>query len=151
MEEFTSEQVSLHESPKDGWMTINGSVYDISKFYDSHPGSSSVLSPYLGGKVDATNDFFALHRSSVLKKYERLKIGKKKGEKPTYILPTPGALSPVPFAEPAWLTEVYKSPYFDDSHRRLQKEVRLFFDIYVRGESLVLPFFPLIVCNPPTV
>ena len=112
--------------------------------------------PLAGGKEDATEAFFGLHRSKVLKKYKRLKIGSIKGEKPEYVLPEIGELSKVsagfqqvsarhspgkkqvPFAEPAWLTKGYKSPYFDDSHYRLQKEVRRFFDEHVAGRLAAL-------------
>lgn len=54
---------------------------------------------------DATEAFFAMHRSEVLVKYGRFIIGTIEQEKPKYILPsvTPGALSPVPYAEPGWL------------------------------------------------
>lgn len=135
MQEYSLQDVAKHSSPKDGWIIVDASVYDVSKFYDLHPGGSGVLNPYLGGKKDATEDFFGLHRSSVLKKYARLKIGTIKGKKPQYALPEVGTLSVVPGGEPAWLTQDYKSPYFDDSHRRLQKEVRKFFDEHVRGKD----------------
>jgi hypothetical protein len=49
--------------------------------------------PLAGGKEDATEAFFGLHRSKVLKKYKRLKIGSIKGEKPEYVLPEIGELS----------------------------------------------------------
>ena len=127
------EELSKHNKPTDGWMSINGLVYDVSKFYEMHPGGSNVLAPYLG--KDATDDFFGLHRSSVLDKYKRLVIGQVQGEKPTYVLPEKGELSVVPFAEPPWLTKAYSSPYFNDGHRALQREVRKFFDTYVSGRS----------------
>lgn len=136
MQEYTREEVSAHASSKDAWIIVDGSVYNISKFIDLHPGGGNVLEPYFGGKVDATEDFFGLHRSSVLKKYARLKIGTIRGEKPQYALPQVGGLSVVPGGEPAWLTQDYKSPYFNDSHRRLQKEVRKFFDEHVTGKAI---------------
>lgn len=135
MQEYTRQEISQHSSSKDAWIIVDSSVYDVSKFADLHPGGANVLKPYYGGKLDATDDFFGLHRSSVLVKYARLKIGKVRGEKPEYALPEVGALSVVPGGEPAWLTQDYKSPYFNDSHRRLQKEVRKFFDEHVREEA----------------
>jgi len=135
MQTYTRQDVANHASPSDGWIVIDAEVYDISKFYDLHPGGANVLAQYLGGKEDATEAFFGLHRSKVLKKYKRLKIGSIKGEKPEYVLPEIGELSKVPFAEPAWLTKGYKSPYFDESHYRLQKEVRRFFDEHVADEA----------------
>lgn len=37
-------------------------------------------------------------------------------------------LSPVPYAEPAWLSEGYKSTYYNDTHHALQKFMRKFSD-----------------------
>jgi hypothetical protein len=34
-------------------------------------------------------------------------------------------LSTVPYAEPTWLTPAFKSPYFKESHRRLQRAMRM--------------------------
>lgn len=34
----------------------------------------------------------------------------------------------VPYGEPTWLTPEFKSPYFKDSHRALQKAMRKFVD-----------------------
>lgn len=132
---YTRSQVSSHSSPSDGWIIINASIYDVSNFLPLHPGGSGVLLPYLGGKQDASEIFFGLHRSIVLKQYSRLVIGTIKDEKPEYHLPTPGELSVVPYAEPTWLVKGWKSPYFNDSHRVLQKEMRLFFDTYVKEEA----------------
>jgi cytochrome b involved in lipid metabolism len=60
-----------------------------------HPGGVYVLLEVAG--KDATEAFFAMHRSEVLIKYGRYIIGTLQNEKPKYILPTPGALSPVPY------------------------------------------------------
>lgn len=62
-------------------------------------------------------------------------IGTIGGEKPKMILPTPGALSPVPYAEPGWLSEGFKSPYYNDGHRALQKFMRDFVDEHVTPEA----------------
>jgi hypothetical protein len=103
----------------------------MSTFADMHPGGLSVLLDAGVAGKDATESFFGLHRSEVLVKYGRLIIGTIAGAKPVYILPTPGALSPVPFAEPGWLSEGFSSPYYNDSHRALQKYMRNFTDEYV--------------------
>lgn len=41
-------------------------------------------------------------------------IGQIRGETSKVIYPTAGALSPVPYAEPGWLTakDQYRSPYY---------------------------------------
>jgi hypothetical protein len=93
-----------------------------------------LLDTNVAGK-DATQTFFGLHRSEVLLRYGRYIIGTIENEKPKIILPTPGTLSPVPFAEPVWLTEGFKSPYYNDSHRRLQKFMRDFVDEHVKEEA----------------
>lgn len=78
--------------------------------------------------TDATEAFYNLHRQEVLQKYSNLCIGSIDGEKSKVIEHKPGELSPIPYAEPTWLTPQFKSPYFKDSHRRLQKALRLFVD-----------------------
>jgi hypothetical protein len=50
-----------------------------------------------------------MHRGEVLNKYSRYIIGTIEGQKPQYILPTAGTLSPVPYAEPTWLSEGYST------------------------------------------
>jgi alkylation response protein AidB-like acyl-CoA dehydrogenase len=62
-------------------------------------------------------------------------IGTVAGEKPQVIAPVPGALSPVPYAEPLWLTPQFTSPYYKDSHRALQKAMRVFTDKYITPEA----------------
>lgn len=91
-----------------------------------HPGGEYVLKEVAG--QDATEAFFSMHRSDVLTKYGRYVIGTIAEAEPEYILPTPGKLSPVPFAEPSWLSEGYHSPYYKDSHHALQKFMRDFSD-----------------------
>lgn len=76
-----------------------------------------------------------MHRSEVLTKYSRYLIGTVAGQKPQIVLPTNGTLSPVPYAEPTWLSEGFKSPYYRDSHRSLQKAMREFVDAEVREDA----------------
>ncbi|SCZ99129.1 BZ3500_MvSof-1268-A1-R1_Chr3-1g05828 [Microbotryum saponariae] len=136
---YTKEEVAQHSKEGDLWCIIDSAVY----FVDLHPGGTAVLLDELvAGKVnqspppqDATDAFFGMHRSEVLVKYGRFIIGTIEGAKPRYILPTPGVLSPVPYAEPTWLTEGFKSPYYNDGHRALQKYMREFNDEYVRAEA----------------
>ena len=88
----------------------------------------------LAGK-DATEAFFGLHRHEVLLRpqYARLQIGTVAGQK-EFVKPTvPGDVSAVPYAEPAWLSSGFHSPYYNENHRRFQKTVRKFF------EEVVLP------------
>lgn len=82
----------LYEQPPSSHISLQ---QDLSKFVDMHPGGVYVLLEVAG--KDATEAFFAMHRSEVLVKYGRYIIGTIEKEKPKYILPTPGALSPVPY------------------------------------------------------
>jgi NAD dependent epimerase/dehydratase family enzyme len=43
---------------------------------------------------------------------------------------TMASFSTIPFADPVWLTRG-SSPYYTDSHRQLQKEVREYVDTYI--------------------
>src|SRR5262249_47536554 len=43
--------------------------------------------------------------------------------------------SKVPYAEPLWLTPAFSSPYYNESHHKLQRAVRLFVDRDVYPEA----------------
>ena len=130
---FSRDEVAKHTGEDDVWFIIDSKVYDVSDFLDAHPGGEAVLRQVAG--TDATVAFYNLHRHEVLTKYESLSVGTVDGEKPSVITPQPGDLSPVPYAEPLWLSPVYKSPYYNDSHRRLQKAMRVFQDKYITPEA----------------
>ncbi|PGH26494.1 hypothetical protein AJ80_01808 [Polytolypa hystricis UAMH7299] len=131
---FTRAQVAEHKTEDSLWCIIDHRVYDLTDFIDAHPGGSVVLAQIAG--QDATSEFYNLHRQEVLEKYKvSLCIGTIAGEKPE-VLPNPqGSLSPVPYAEPLWLRPEFKNPYYDESHRRLQKAMREFTDKYVTPEA----------------
>lgn len=63
--------------------------------------------------------------------HQKLIIGRVEGAESKLHYPKPGDLSKVPYGEPTWLTEAFRSPYFNESHYRLQKEMRKFVDEYV--------------------
>lgn len=79
---------------------------------------------------DATTVFFAMHRHEVLlkKQYQRFKIGQIQGETAKIRTPQADDLSRVPYAEPMWLTPTsdFKTPYYKESHRALQRACRKF-------------------------
>eukprot|EP01111_Echinosteliopsis_oligospora_P011844 TRINITY_DN3997_c0_g1_i1.p1 TRINITY_DN3997_c0_g1~~TRINITY_DN3997_c0_g1_i1.p1 ORF type:complete len:541 (-),score=120.30 TRINITY_DN3997_c0_g1_i1:50-1585(-) len=131
---YTREEVARHNKADDLWVIIDHVVYDLSKFGDFHPGGASVLVDVAG--KDATTAFYNLHRHEVLAKYKRLRIGKIEGEEPEVIEQLPGELSLVPYAEPTWLKPEFSSPYYKESHKRLQREFRLFVDQHVKEEAL---------------
>lgn len=125
-ETYSREDVRSHTSEDSLWCIIDSTVYDLTDFVDAHPGGESVLRQVAG--QDATTAFYNLHRHEVLTKYSDLAIGTVKDEKPQVITPQPGDLSKVPYAEPLWLSEPFKSPYYNDSHRRLRRAMREFTD-----------------------
>jgi alkylation response protein AidB-like acyl-CoA dehydrogenase len=129
-EALTRDAVAKHNTPEDMWCIVDHKVYDLTDFVDAHPGGSVVLEQVAG--TDATIAFYNLHRQEVLEKYSDLCIGTIEGEKSEVIVPQPGDLSPVPYAEPLWLRPQFKSPYFKETHRKFQKEVRKFIDKEVR-------------------
>ncbi|KAB5525598.1 acyl-CoA dehydrogenase/oxidase [Coniochaeta sp. 2T2.1] len=131
---FTRAEVAKHNTEDSVWFIIDATVYDASDFLDAHPGGEAVLRQVAG--TDATVDFYNLHRHEVLTKYDDLAIGTVEGEKPSIITPQAGDLSQVPYAEPLWLTPAFKSPFYNDSHRRLQKAMRVFTDKYIAPEAL---------------
>ncbi|KAK5660150.1 hypothetical protein OQA88_13619 [Cercophora sp. LCS_1] len=131
---FTREEVAKHNTEDDIWFIIDTVVYDASEFLDAHPGGEAVLRQVAG--QDATVAFYNLHRQEVLQKYSDLAIGTIAGEKQSIITPQPGDLSTVPYAEPLWLTPQFKSPYYNESHRRLQKALRKFNDLHVTPEAI---------------
>ncbi|KAJ9602466.1 hypothetical protein H2200_013009 [Cladophialophora chaetospira] len=132
--EISKEEVSQNNNADSLWCIIDSKVYDLTDFADAHPGGITVLLQVAG--QDATADFFNLHRLEVLQKYEKsLCIGAVKGEKPQVIYPKPGDLSLVPYGEPTWLTPQFKSPYYKESHRRLQRAMRIWVDTVLTPEA----------------
>lgn len=131
---FTREEVAKQNTEDSVWFVIDTVVYDVSDFLDAHPGGEAVLRQVAG--KDATTAFYNLHRHEVLQKYSDMAVGTIQGEKQSIITPQPGDLSLVPYSEPLWLTPQFKSPYFNDSHRALQKAIRKFTDEHLRPEAL---------------
>ncbi|KAH9945261.1 peroxisomal acyl-CoA-dehydrogenase [Epithele typhae] len=130
LKKYTREEVEKHNTDESLWIIIDSKVYDITRFRNMHPGGVSVFydEDIPGG--DATEAFYGLHRHEVLERpqYKRLQIGVIEGEEPQVEGRIPGAISKVPYAEPSWLAEGYYSPYYKESHRKLQRAVREFVD-----------------------
>lgn len=126
MKTFTRDEVAKHNKEDDLWIIVDSKVYDLSKFAPMHPGGLLVLLDADIAGQDVTEAFFGLHRLEVLLKpqYARLQIGVIKGEKEKIQPRAPGALSKVPYAEPAWLVQGYHSPYYNDTHRKFQRVLR---------------------------
>lgn len=131
---YSRAEVAKHNTEDSVWCIIDHRVYDLTDFLDAHPGGHVVLQQVAG--KDATSEFYNLHRQEVLEKYkDNLCIGTIEGETPEVIELKPGDISPVPYAEPLWLRPQFKSPYYKESHRRLQKAVREFVSKHVTPEA----------------
>lgn len=73
-------EVMSHNKPNDCWIVLNGDVYDVTGFLESHPGGVSRLLEVAG--KDATTKFQRVHSQETL---ERMKdqlvyVGKLKGK-----------------------------------------------------------------------
>jgi len=136
MKLITPEELAQHASEESLWISIDGNVYDITRFAAMHPGGEQILHPY-GGK-DVTEVFYSLHRMEVLKKWSpRLKIGTLVGSKPVeqsvYEMSNK-VLSKVPYAEsPAF--QSFPSPYYKPSHHSFRKALREWVETNVRPEA----------------
>ncbi|KAF8529223.1 acyl-CoA dehydrogenase [Hysterangium stoloniferum] len=128
LKQYSSVDVAKHNTPNDLWVIIDAKVYDITKFAALHPGGLYVLTTDGVAGQDATEAFFSLHRQEVLQRpqYARLQIGTIAGGETT-VVSAPEELSQVPYAEPSWLSEGYRSPYYSDNHRKFQVAMRKFF------------------------
>ncbi|GAA5996777.1 hypothetical protein JCM5350_007784 [Sporobolomyces pararoseus] len=49
---YTEEDVSLHSSASDCWVTYKGKVYDVTSFLEDHPGSDELILQYAGKDVE---------------------------------------------------------------------------------------------------
>ncbi|KAI0925939.1 hypothetical protein AcV5_008532 [Taiwanofungus camphoratus] len=135
--QLTRDEVAKHNKPDDLWLVIDTKVYDVTRFKDLHPGGAAVLlSDEIPGQ-DATEAFYGLHRHEVLQRpqYSRLQIGIIEGEQSMLVNRIPGTVSKVPYSEATWLVESFHSPYYKESHRRLQREMRTFVDEHIMPDA----------------
>ncbi|KAI6221423.1 Cytochrome b5 heme-binding domain-containing protein [Aphelenchoides fujianensis] len=79
MQEFTRAEVALHNTRSSAWIIVRNKVYDISDFFDEHPGGDIVLLDRIGD--DATIEFYGQEHSADAKEMlkDRL-IGRLKDE-----------------------------------------------------------------------
>jgi len=146
---FTTSEVAGHNKPDNLYIIVDGDVYDLTKFQDSHPGGKKILQRVAG--KDASKQFWKYHNEGILNKYKTdLLVGSldSKPKAETKAEPAPAAAAPVrakakvvakksdeesealdafgdqiPFADPSWY-QSYHSPYFNETHAALRAEVR---------------------------
>ena len=58
---YTMTQVKTNKSATKCWSVINGNVYDLTAWINSHPGGSGSIISVCG--IDGTQDFLAMHRN----------------------------------------------------------------------------------------
>lgn len=136
---FTCEEVAKHNKPDDLWIIVDSKVYNITRFKDLHPGGAAVFAEEDIAGQDATEAFYGLHRHEILLRpqYARLQIGCIEGARSVMYSRELGKLSDVPYAEPTWLSAGYYSPYYKESHRRLQAAMRVFVDEVITPDALL--------------
>ncbi|CEI68047.1 hypothetical protein FVEN_g7684 [Fusarium venenatum] len=130
---FTRREVGEHTTISSLWCIINSTVYDLTDFIQDHPGGEQILLKVAG--QDATSSFHTFHRQEVLTSYSHLAIGTITGEETKSLTSNLGDISPIPYAEPLWLRPQFCSPYYTDSHRRLQRAARIFTETYLIPEA----------------
>lgn len=69
MNEYTTEEVALHNNPEDLWIIIHGHVYNLTSFLAEHPGGEEVLLE-LAGK-DGTECFDNIGHSEEAKQLRK--------------------------------------------------------------------------------
>ncbi|KAG5487907.1 hypothetical protein LSCM1_08222 [Leishmania martiniquensis] len=117
MPNITKSEVAEHNRKENGWLIINNAVYDVSKFYDDHPGGRDILLAHIG--TDATEGFEAVHHSKgAMRKLEELKVGElPESERRHYISMDQVAAKKSP--DSAWIVinnKVYDVTPFLDLH-----------------------------------
>lgn len=137
MSVFSLSEVAKHNTMESAWVAIDGDVYDVTKFIPMHPGGSSLLLQYSGR--DVTEDFFDMHRTDVLLKYKRMKIGTVDSvpanhERAVDLL-APGTISQVPYAEISAL-QGWHSPFWNDDHKHFRQAVRAWIDENIRPDCV---------------
>jgi len=53
---LTPVEVAKHNSVSNCWLIINGNVYDVTNFLNSHPGGANTIIPYCGQEATAAFD-----------------------------------------------------------------------------------------------
>ncbi|KAJ1557722.1 hypothetical protein HK096_005705, partial [Nowakowskiella sp. JEL0078] len=132
-------------------VVIDSEVFNVTDFAAIHPGGELLLLQYAGKDATGINktdelllqglkavfqkdEFYGLHRQDVLEKFrKKLYVGQILGEKAT-IIRSFRNVSRVPYSESSYWGG-FRSPYYNDSHKRFREALRKFFDEFVIEEA----------------
>ena len=76
-------EIAKHSSVDDAWVIVDGVVYDVTSFLESHPGGLSVTEEHLGTDVSRLirSDEVHSHSSTAFEILDQYKIGVLNNEK----------------------------------------------------------------------
>ena len=75
-------EVAEHNSVDDAWVIVDGAVYDVTSFLESHPGGLSITEKHLGTDIGCVirSDEVHSHSNTAFEILEQYKIGIIKNE-----------------------------------------------------------------------
>lgn len=76
--QYTLKDIAKHNTTNDAWISIDGEVYDITKFVKLHPGGKDILLSHLGKDVteEFVSDKIHAHSKRALNIASKYKIGR---------------------------------------------------------------------------
>ncbi|KAL4937037.1 cytochrome b5-like heme/steroid binding domain-containing protein [Aspergillus oleicola] len=78
---YAKDELILHNKDGDLWLAIDGTVYDLTKFSEEHPGGKKILLSVAG--TDASKKYRKYHGDNILQRYAKdYKIGTLKIDLP---------------------------------------------------------------------
>ncbi|KAL4982669.1 cytochrome b5-like heme/steroid binding domain-containing protein [Aspergillus falconensis] len=71
---YTKDELLVHNKHGDLWLAIDGTVYDLTKFSEEHPGGKKILLGVAG--TDASKKYRKYHGDNILQRYaQEYRIG----------------------------------------------------------------------------
>ncbi|RKK21581.1 hypothetical protein BFJ66_g17517 [Fusarium oxysporum f. sp. cepae] len=67
MKRLSLAEVAQHDKEESAWLVVNGVIWDVTGFAESHPGGSSIIREYFGR--DASKSYNAVHGAGLIAKY----------------------------------------------------------------------------------
>ena len=61
---FRAEQVARHHTPSDGWVILDGLVFDVTSFIERHPGGPAIVRGYLGRDITTPFSLVSAHHTA---------------------------------------------------------------------------------------